>query len=417
MINYILLFIFIVAYIGIAAEAFIKINKTAIALVCGTSMWLIYWMFLANNQLNNQLSHSFFEIASIAFFLLGAMIIVVLIDLYEGFTIIVDLIPRRKFLFFYSSILLFTFFLSAVLDNLTSTIIMVTIIGKILKKGTLKNYIISMVIVAANAGGVWSPIGDVTTTMLWMGHQVTSIHLINKLLLPAIISLLVPAVIVYFILIKQKLIPKEKLQVTNTQPINFQKSIVLLSGITLLLAVPALKLIFNIPPFISILFVSGILWLALELLNNKKKHIESKLDISIAMHQVDLQSILFFVGILLAVGVLEHTMWLHKFNSLLVSYFKNDAYIAAAMGGISAVIDNVPIVAAAKAMFPLSQFKTDHLFWLQIAFATGTGGSILVIGSAAGVVAMGIEKIDFFWYLKNISLPVLIGALLGFLIL
>lgn len=410
-----LILVFIVGYLGIMLEHTIAINKSSSALLTGAIVWtLIAFIKVDAHAVSEELMHHIGEIASILFFLMGAMTIVELIDTYDGFDIITERIKTKKLKNLLWIIALFSFFLSAILDNLTTTIVMITLIRKILDKREHKLLFSGIIILAANAGGAWSPMGDVTTTMLWIGGQVSAINIMQKLFLPSLISLVIPLLV---------LSPKmkgnvEALAVKNTEQqiihTEREKYIIFFTGIFGLLFVPVFKSITHLPPFMGMILALGILWLVSEIiLKNKEDEIKNQYSIQRALERLDMPSILFFLGILLAVAGLQTIGILSNIAQWLDETIKNEILIVTLIGLISSIVDNVPLVAAAIAMYPLEQFPTDHNFWELLAYCAGTGGSTLIIGSAAGVAAMGMENIDFFWYLKKISWLALIGYFAG----
>ena len=407
--------IFIVGYIAIAFEHVIKINKAAIALVTGVLCWTVYILLSPDkNLVSEELTHHLGELSGILFFLLGAMTIVELIDAHDGFNLITSRINQtdtRKLLWIIAFI---TFFLSAVLDNLTTTIVVISFLRKLIRNEKDRLFFAGIVVVAANAGGAWSPIGDVTTTMLWIGGQITASNIIIKLILPSLVCLIIPLVYLSF-----KLKGNVERPVLESNSINQvlsykHQSIVFFSGIIILLLVPVFKTVTNLPPFMGILIGLGILWIITEIIHGKKdeedKHI---LSVVHALRKIDSPSILFFLGILVSISALQSTGILTHLAQWLTTSLKNDSTIVISIGLLSAIVDNVPLIAATQGMFDLNQYPTDHYFWEFLAYCTGTGGSVLIIGSAAGVAAMGMEKISFFWYLKKISLLALLGYFAG----
>ena len=407
--------IFIIGYIAIAFEHVIKINKAAIALVTGVLCWTVYILLSPDkNLVSEELTHHLGELSGILFFLLGAMTIVELIDAHDGFNLITSRINQtdtRKLLWIIAFI---TFFLSAVLDNLTTTIVVISFLRKLIRNEKGRLFFAGIVVVAANAGGAWSPIGDVTTTMLWIGGQITASNIIIKLILPSLVCLIIPLVYLSF-----KLKGNVERPVLESNSINQvlsykHQSIVFFSGIIILLLVPVFKTVTNLPPFMGILIGLGILWIITEIIHGKKdeedKHI---LSVVHALRKIDSPSILFFLGILVSISALQSTGILTHLAQWLTTSLKNDSTIVISIGLLSAIVDNVPLIAATQGMFDLNQYPTDHYFWEFLAYCTGTGGSVLIIGSAAGVAAMGMEKISFFWYLKKISLLALLGYFAG----
>lgn len=411
----ILILCFVIGYVFIVMEHSIKLDKAVPAILTGIICWVVYSFSQSDQQiLSHELMEHVGEIAGILFFLMGAMTIVELIDLHDGFNVITDRISTTSKRSLLLIICIIAFFLSAVLDNLTTAIVMASLSGKILTEREDRLLFAGMIVIAANAGGAWSPIGDVTTTMLWLGNQITAMGIIKKLLLPSLVCLAVPLMIVIR-RSKGNVAPMKytfKSKVTKTE-----RNIIFYTGIIGLLFVPVFKTITHLPPFMGMLFSLGIIWAVSEYLHLKKA-IEEKNGISIfkALQKIDLPSILFFLGILLAVGALQSFGTLKDLASLMNNAIGNNIIILTLIGLLSAVIDNVPLVAAVQGMYDLHQYPTDHFFWEYLAYCAGTGGSVLIIGSAAGVAIMGIEKVPFFWYLKRISILALIGYLSGALV-
>lgn len=410
-----LVIIFILGYSLIAAENSIRIDKAAFALLTGIVCWALLIGFDHEPaSVVSKISESVGDIAAILFFLIGAMTIVELIDLHNGFDLIVRIVSTRNQRTLLWIISLITFFLSPLLDNLTVTIVMVSILQKILPRGTNRLYFASAIVIAANAGGAWSPIGDVTTTMLWIGGQLTAGDIISELFFSSLVSLLVPLFILTFFIKKTELTRDLSFQEQGNE---MEKRIIFFSGMLFLLMVPLIKAVFHLPPFMSMLFVLGIFWIISEVLHKKKsREVRSHLSVTNAMQRIDFPSIIFFLGILLAISALEHAHVLQNLSRYLSSVMNYKA-VAVTLGFLSAIIDNVPLVAGAMGMYPLEVFPQNHHFWSMIAYASGTGGSILIIGSAAGVVAMGMENIAFFWYLRRISWIALLSYLAGVVLL
>jgi Na+/H+ antiporter NhaD/arsenite permease-like protein len=414
-----LLIIFFAGYAAIAFEHGIRLNKAAAALITGVLCWTVYILFPGNRDMVvEQLNAHLGELSGILFFLLGAMTIVELIDMHDGFNLITDRIlqtNKRKLLWIISFI---AFFLSPLLDNLTTTIVMISIIRKLLRESEERLLFTGMVVIAANAGGSWSPIGDVTTTMLWIGGQITAGHLVVSLLVPSLVCLIVPLSILSFQLRGAVNRQDIKADVYESSPVHHkQQAIVLFSGATILLLVPVFKAVTGLPPYMGMLIGLGILWVITEIMHGgKPDREEHNLSVNHALRKIDSPSILFFLGILLSIAALEATGVLSSLAGWVSSRIGNENRIAVLFGVLSAVIDNVPLVAAAQGMFSLGQFPVNHSFWKLLAYTTGTGGSLLIIGSAAGVAAMGMEKIRFFWYIKKISWLALAGYLAGVLV-
>lgn len=425
---------FVVGYILIVFEHPLKLDKSVPALLMGGLTWALISVgnlevldYLQESAgLEEVLLHHLGKTAEILFFLIGAMTIVELIDLHQGFSSITNVVKTQnkiKLLWITSII---AFFLSSILDNLTTTIVMVSLLRKLVPSKVDRLFYISMIIIAANAGGAWSPIGDVTTTMLWIGKKVSSLHLMTALFIPSIISLVVPLLFASFLpSMRGKLIfsdkkedaPEKKLLSSNTM---------LFLGIGGLIFVPIFKSFTHLPPYMGMMISLGIIWLVSEYIHpeekfdQKNKHAFSALH---ALSRIDLSSILFFLGILLGVGALESvavmalsgekTGFLMNLAMHLREIVPNQDLVIFLIGIFSAVIDNVPLVAATMGMYPMDQFPMDSKLWLFIAYSAGTGGSMLIIGSAAGVAAMGMEKINFIWYFKHITWLAFLGFLAG----
>jgi Na+/H+ antiporter NhaD/arsenite permease-like protein len=406
--------IFVLGYIAIATEHNIKINKAAPALLTAVLCWTVYILISPNKELiGEELSHHLGEMSGILFFLLGAMTIVELIDSHEGFYIITSRITqtdKRKLLWI---IALITFFLSSVLDNMTTTIVIVSLLRKILKDEKDRLLFAGIVVIAANAGGAWSPIGDVTTTMLWIGGQITAANIVMKTFIPSLICLVVPLIYLSFRLkgpIKRQEPMKDgKIVLSKTH-----QTTVFIAGISMLVMVPIFKAVTHLPPYMGILIGLGILWVMTEIMHSKKDEDQKHhFSVTKALRKTDLPSILFFLGILLSISALQAMGILTHAAQWLTENLQNDNIIVIAIGLLSSIVDNVPLVAAAQGMYDMTQYAQDHVFWSFLAYCTGTGGSVLIIGSAAGVAAMGLEKIHFSWYLKNMSILALLGYLSG----
>ena len=412
----IIITIFITGYFIIALEHKFRINKAAIALVTGILCWTVYILSSTSAEaVVDSLTHHLGDLSQILFFLLGAMTIVELIDAHDGFEIITTRITtknKKKLIWIIS---LLTFFLSAVLDNLTTTIVMVSLVKKLMKDRNDRLMFVGAIVISANAGGAWSPIGDVTTTMLWIGGQITAGNIITKLILPSMVCMVVPTLILQTIL-KGNVDPPEDSAptVSKYEKNETHRNIVFFSGIGILLMVPVFKTLTHLPPFMGMLLGLGFLWILVELLHSDKDEEDRNFfTVTYALRKIDTPSILFFLGILLAIATLESTGQLQLLAATLDTKLENQNLIVMSIGLLSAIVDNVPLVAASMGMYSLERFPTDHYFWQFLAYCTGTGGSALIIGSAAGVAAMGIEKIDFMWYLKRISWLALVGYFAG----
>lgn len=408
-----LVIIFIIAYAGIALEHPLRVNKSATALIGAGLLWTIYALSTGDHHLvTEQLGESLMGTAQIVFFLMGAMTIVEVVDAHNGFEVITSRIKTTSLVSLLWLVGVVTFFLSAVLDNLTTTIVMISLIKKLLDRHDDRLFFAGIIVISANAGGAWSPIGDVTTTMLWIGGQITSLAIIKGVFFASLINMVVPlAVTSWFLKGRTVISPSKEIECghqTITTP--FEQNLMFVMGIGALVAVPIFKTITHLPPFMGILFGLGIIWLVGEILHSKKdEEHKERLTLVRALRQIDMSSIVFFIGILLAVATLEHTHILGNLAKWLDQTVGNQAVIVTVIGIVSAIVDNVPLVAASMGMYSLAQFPTDSFLWEFMAYCAGTGGSILIIGSAAGVAAMGLEKIHFFWYVKRVSLLALLG--------
>lgn len=412
-----LIVIFVIAYLAIAMEHPLRVNKSASALVGAGLLWTIYAIATSNSEVvSHELAETLSSTAQIVFFLIGAMTIVEVIDAHNGFEVVTRNIKTTKLSSLMILVGFVTFFLSAILDNLTTTIVMISLIRKLIDKQSDRLLFAGMIVIAANSGGAWSPIGDVTTTMLWIGGQITTVNIIQGLLLPSLANLLVPLLIVSYMLrgkpVESPLLAAN--EATETSTSTFERNVVFFLGLGVLVAVPAFKTVTHLPPFMGIFFGLGILWLVADLLHrNKPDEDKQHLTLVHALTRIDMSSIVFFIGILLAVATLEHSHVLTDLAHWLDTHLGRLDLIVFLIGIASAIVDNVPLVAAAMGMYSLEQYPTDHFLWEFLAYCAGTGGSILIIGSAAGVAAMGLEKIEFFWYVKNISLLALAGYIAG----
>lgn len=406
--------IFVVGYLAIAFEHGLKINKAASALLTGVLCWTVYILAESDKEhVSLQLAEHLSDISGILFFLLGAMVMVELIDLHDGFDLVTQRIrttDKRTLLWLTGFI---TFFLSAILDNLTTTIVMVSLLRKLVDDRADRMLLAGLVVVAANAGGAWSPIGDVTTTMLWIGGQITALNIMKMLILPSLVCLLVPLLLLSRKMKGQVKTPdKDESPLMDSTP--FERNSVFALGIGALMFVPVFKTITHLPPYMGILLGLGAMWVLTELIHSKKADAEKGLrSVNHALRKIDTPSILFFLGILVAIAALESAGTLHHLAAWLNDMVGNETAIGVLIGFLSAIVDNVPLVAAAQGMYDLNTYPPDSFFWELISYCAGTGGSSLIIGSAAGVAAMGMEDLHFFWYLKRISLLAILGYLAG----
>jgi len=442
--------VFVLGYVAIALEHPIKVDKAASALIIGTLCWVVYiigakgilslgfspaweefskshniWLTIKSSHefiVDYEIIHHLGEIAEILFFLMGAMTIVEMVDQHNGFKAITDRIKttnKVKLLWILSFL---TFFMSALLDNLTTTIVLVALLRKLIDDKHTRWFFASMVVLAANAGGAWSPIGDVTTIMLWIGGQVTTAKIVLGVFIPSLLCMVVPLGILSFTMkgdVTRPVIEDDEAELTTPN----EQMLMLVLGVAGLLFVPIFKTITHLPPYMGMLLSLGLIWVVSEIIHkDKNDEIKHKLRVTAVLRKIDVPTILFFLGILSAVAALQSAGHLHLLSEFLNEKLGNVFLIDLAIGILSSVVDNVPLVAGAMGMYPISDagatgmltnFVQDGVFWEFLAYTAGTGGSLLIIGSAAGVAAMGLEKIDFIWYLKKISLLALVGYLAG----
>lgn len=411
-----LVVVFVIAYAAIALEHPLKINKSASALLGAGLLWTIYALSFGDTHIvGEQLGESLRGTAQIVFFLMGAMTIVEVVDAHNGFEVITKRIRTTQLASLLLLVGFVTFFLSAILDNLTTTIVMISLMRKLLAKHEDRIFFAGIIVIAANSGGAWSPIGDVTTTMLWIGGQITATAIIQSVLLPSLVSLIVPLLITaYFLRGREVDSPSQVDGDHGLRTTEFERNLMFFLGLGILVAVPAFKTVTHLPPFMGILFGLGILWLAGDLVHrHKEDEFKQHLTLVHALSKIDMSSLVFFIGILLSVATLEHTHILTSLANWLDQTVGRQDIIVLIIGMVSAIVDNVPLVAAAMGMYSLTDFPPNHFLWEFLAYCAGTGGSILIIGSAAGVAAMGLEKIHFFWYIRKISGLALIGYFAG----
>ena len=418
--------VFVIGYLMIAIEHALEVNKATFALLMAGVLWTILSITGIVPDLDQNLLEHLGETCETLVFLIGAMIIVELIDKYKGFNFITNHIhshSKRRLLI---TVTIITFFMSAVLDNMTTTIVMVMMLRRLLSEQSDRWLFAGVVVIAANSGGAWSPIGDVTTIMLWMNDNVTSSKLIGNLFLPCVVSAIIPACMACAMIKNNTMEQAKPAMEAQLAVINPRLSrLVLITGVAGLLFVPIFKTLTGLPPFVGMMISLGVLWLMTEIIVRKCKldpSIEGR--VSQVVRNIDMPTILFFLGILLAVGALQSAGILTEIANFLDRTIHEPFIINTIIGMLSSIIDNVPLVAACMDMYPVldpamlstladpvysQNFVVDGLFWQLLSFCAGVGGSILIIGSAAGVVAMGLEKISFWWYLKRISLMALIG--------
>lgn len=410
-----LISVFIFGYLLISLEEVIKINKTAVALYTGVISWVVYVVSSGNvEDFSQELTLELGSVSEILFFLMGAMTIIELIDIHRGFDVITNRIKttnKKKLLWLIGGI---SFFLSALLDNLTASIVMISLLRKLMDDKEDIKLFAGVLIIAANAGGAWSPIGDITTTMLWIGGQISAENIMKSLFIPSVISLLVPLIILSFT-VKGEL---TRVNITNKDTAKKEKirgsKQMLIGGLAALVFVPIFKSITHLPPYMGMLLGLSMVWIMSELIHFKKDEQEKKPFSAVyALSKIDSSSVLFFLGILLAVGALEHANILHGLAIWMNSTIGNLDMIVFIMGILSSIVDNVPLVAATMGMYSIQDFPMDNQLWEFTAYCAGTGGSILIIGSASGVAVMGMAKVSFGWYLKRISLLAIAGYLAG----
>lgn len=440
---------FVIGYLLIVFEHPLKINKTASALLAAAVSWALYALFAPSNGIEShdvvhQLSHHLAPIAEIIFFLMGAMTIVELVDIHQGFKIITNRITTKNAKVLLWIIAFVTFFMSAALDNLTTTIVMISLLRKLVHNKEQRLLFAGVVIIAANAGGAWSPIGDVTTTMLWIGGQISAVNIIKSLIIPSLVCMIVPLIALSFQLKgeveRAAYDTKEALKVEKVKG----SGIMFAFGLGALLFVPIFKTVTHLPPYMGMLLGLAVVWIVSELIHIDKTEEEKKPYSAIhALQRIDVPSVLFFLGILIAISSLESLHVLENAAIFLNDSIGNLDVITSLIGALSAIVDNVPLVAASMGMYPLATetvnseafqyamanpdvvsegqfmfnnvqyFLHDAKMWEFMAYAAGTGGSMLIIGSAAGVAAMGMENISFIWYLKKITLYAAIGYVAG----
>ncbi len=438
----IIIAVFIIGYLCIALEHPIKINKTASAILAGVVCWTLFALaeptssLIQSAQFNgfleimklelgdkfpaltqselyrefvvSELSHHLASIAEILFFLMGAMTIVELVDAHHGFRFITDRITTKNAKKLLWIICWVTFFLSSVLDNLTTSIVMVSLIRKLIPDKDMRLFFAGMIVIAANAGGAWTPIGDVTTTMLWIGGQISTGNIMKVMFIPSVICMLTPLIYLSFTL-KGELGETQE-QIKNQEEMIGGGKLMLILGVAALVSVPVFKTFTHLPPYLGMLGGLGILWVVSELIHPELDAADKKnYTAAGALSRIDVPSVLFFLGILLAVGALESMLTLHNFAEYLAHTLGDNRIIITMIGLLSAVVDNVPLVAASMGMYSLDMYPQDHLIWEYLAYCAGTGGSILIIGSAAGVAVMGMEKVDFIWYVRKISGVAMMG--------
>jgi NhaD family Na+/H+ antiporter len=406
-----MILVFFLGYFLITIEHVTRINKATTALLMAVICWILQF---GNQNWTHEENITFLgdhlgNISQVIFFLIGALAVVEIISAHNGFKVISDYVKIQSKKKMFWAVGFITFFLSSILDNLTTTIVMIVFLQKIIEKREDRLIFGGGVVIAANAGGAWTPIGDVTTTMLWIGNQISTFNIMKELFIPSMICFLVSFFILSFSLKGKMSYKEEKLENNDNPPYG---SLIFCLGIGLLVFVPVFKAITGLPPFMGVLLALSLLWLITDMLHTPHTH-RSHLRVPHILTKIDMSSALFFLGILLCITSLESAGILGRLAVYLDQTIGNTDVIAIMIGLSSAVVDNVPLVAATMGMYNLSAYPIDSSFWSLIAYCAGTGGSILIFGSAAGVVFMGLEKADFMWYLKRISLPALIGFFAG----
>lgn len=403
--------VFILGYFFITVEDWTKINKATTALLMAVTLWAIQFMNPALSKLLNDQTfcHHLSNISQIVFFLLSALTVVEIISIHHGFDLISNAIQttsKRKILWVLGFI---AFFLSAVLDNLTTTVVMISLLGKLMKEGEDRLLIGGAVVIAANAGGAWTPIGDVTTTMLWIGGQLSTLNIIQSLFFPSLTCMIVSFAYISCLVKGQIEVKNNGTAFRQIEPISV---FVFYLGLALLVFVPIFKIVTGLPPFMGMLFALSSMWLITDLLHCRSDD-RTHLRVPNVLSRIDLAGALFFLGILLAVNALDTAGILKLLASYLNNTVGNINLLALTIGIASAIVDNVPLVAATMGMYDVSDYPMNHQLWELIAYCAGTGGSILLIGSAAGVAFMGLDNVKFLWYMKRITIPAALGYFAG----
>lgn len=401
-----MILVFIIGYLAIIFEHTLKVNKTASALLMASITWMILFLRAPDTH---ALGEKVNDISQIIFFLMGAMTLVEVVDVHKGFKVITDFIHTNSKKKMLAVIGFTTFFLSAILDNLTTTIVMISLLRKLVPEQKDRLYLGAMVVIAANAGGAWTPIGDITTTMLWINGNITSLNVMKSLFLPSLFSLVVA---LFLIGRNLKGTYPRATERAHQEVVEPGAKLVFYCGVGSLVFVPIFKALTGLPPFMGILISLGFLWLITDLLHSAHETREH-LRLPQILTRIDTSGVLFFLGILLCISALDVAGYLLHLAEFLNETIGNLAVITTLIGLISAVIDNVPLVAAGMGMYDMATYPPDSFLWQMLAFCAGTGGSILIIGSAAGVAFMGLEKVDFMWYLKKMSLIALMSYLAG----
>ena len=406
---FVLIALFVIGYLAIIFEFYVKVNKTAVGVAMAGVLWMVFYLAGGMDNPSSHLSHHLSEVSQIIFFLIGAMTLVELIDSHKGFNTVIRLIhttSKRKMLIVISFL---AFFLSAVLDNLTTTILMISVLRKLVPEKKERLTLNCMIVIAANAGGAWTPIGDVTTTMLWINHRVSTLAVVGEVFIPSLISMVVPLAIFTFFTKGEYVCEGDQCFHEPAEP---GATVVFVLGILSLLMVPVIKWATGVPPFMGMLTALAFLWFVTDIIHFKYDD-RHHLRVPFILTKIDISSVLFFMGILLSINALEVVGVLKDIALWLDTVTSSKLAIATLIGMVSAIVDNIPLVAASMGMYDVVSYGLDNPFWMMIAYTAGTGGSLLSIGSAAGVALMGIEKVDFISYMKKATIPALIGYLLG----
>lgn len=412
--------VFVLGYAAIAFEHPLKINKTAPALIAAGLIWTLFILMGGHDgeHVNESLRDHLGEISEILFFLMGAMTIVEIVDAHQGFKLITNRITTKNQVKLIWVISFVTFFMSAVLDNLTTSIVMVSLLRRLVHDQKQRMFFAGIVVIAANAGGAWSPIGDVTTTMLWIGGRISEIHIMEALIIPSLICIIAPLVLISFHLKGDVIRASYDYETAKDEEVVRGSRLMFFLGVGGLCFVPAFKILTHLPPYMGMLIALSVVWIFSELLHLDKTEEEKKPYTAIhALTKIDVPSVLFFLGILLAIAGLQEVGILEELTVWMDDHIGNKRLIALVIGAASAIVDNVPLVAGAMNMYeviPGDEFlQQNGVFWEFLAYTAGTGGSMLIIGSAAGVAVMGMENISFGWYLKNIGWLAAVGYLAG----
>lgn len=408
--------IFVLGYVGIIFEEVFEFNKAAVALLMSTGLWVTYADYfdstsgVASDTVIEQLGEQLAEVSDICFFLLAASTIVEVVDAHQGFKVVTNQIKTtsKKSLFWTVGFL--TFFLSSILNNLTVTIVMCSLLKKLVPNETDRKLFGAMVVVAANAGGVWTPIGDVTTTMLWINNQLSTLPTITELFLPSAVCLVASLALLVNQVEEDE--SSENSSLPEPSELAPRGQLVFWSGIASLLSVPVFAELTGLPPYLAMLTGLGAIWTLTDVIHMGEDG-EEDLKVPQALAKLDTSGILFFLGILMSIGVLDKSGLLKELAVFLSNNLPSLDIIATVIGLASALIDNVPLVAATMGMYDIADYATDDKLWQLIALCAGTGGSILVIGSASGVALMGLEKVDFLWYAKKVSIGATVGYFAG----